>query len=274
MSTSVTCIYCGSRDFRLSPRGYPCCTRCGLYGPKTESNGSAAASVDASKIPTPIAPPPPREESPASAPGGDGDDEPRVVIMEWKSANSYPEPQNNVQVALGTLSEGLSTRFETDAHFQALTSNVARRLNNDAIGKVPISVVYYVGDVDDPVAHLLEVPARASWREVELEKITRLRRRHPRVILYDTRGGYRIIFSCAEPFAIASAADKEAWWARYLAFRRYLFEVSSIGIDPTCKDFGRLYRLPHVRRDGQDSRSGLLGDPIDIEALGAAAFSS
>ncbi|MGO9834947.1 MAG: hypothetical protein ACLP1X_12075 [Polyangiaceae bacterium] len=213
---------------------------------------------------SPLDPPPPSGGSPEQV-CDDGD--PRVVVMEWKSANAYPKPQNNVQVALLPLSEVLTTRYPTDAHFQAVTSNIARRLNNDAIGKAPISVVYYVGDVDDPVAHLLDVPARASWREAELEKITRLRRKHPRVILYDTRGGYRIIFSCAEPFAICTDADRETWWARYLAFRRYVFNVSGIIVDKTCKDFGRLYRLPYVRRDGQDTPWGMLGDPIGIEAL-------
>jgi P4 family phage/plasmid primase-like protien len=206
-------------------------------------------------------------------------EEPRLILMDWKSANAFPKPQNGVSVYLVPFSEAVATRYRTDAHFQAITTTIKRRLNNDAIGRVPIAVTYFVGDIDDPVAHLLDVPARESWRAAEKAKLAELRKRHPRVVDYDTRGGYRIVARCAQPFAITTSADKEAWWARYLEFRRYIYRTSGIVIDPTCKDFGRLYRFPRVRRklaDGrfEDCDAEIHGDTQNIEALDAAAFGS
>jgi hypothetical protein len=201
------------------------------------------------------------------------EEEPYIIMMDWPRATAYPKAENNVSVYLTPLSDALTGRYTTDAHFQPLTTNIKRRLNNDAIGKVPISVVYYVADVDDPFAHLFDLPARESWRAAEQQKIDKLRKKRPGAVVYWTRGGYRIIFRCAEPFQIASISDKEAWWARYHAFRRYLFRVADLVVDPTCKDFGRLYRFPRVRRDDEDLNSTILGDPANIEALDAAMLS-
>jgi hypothetical protein len=189
-----------------------------------------------------------------------------IPVFAWKSANGYPKPQNNVAVDLMPLGEALVRRFRTDAHFAAYTTTEARRLNNAAIGLVPIAMVHLVADVDDPVAHRLGIEARDEWRAVEENKIAKLLATHPGAFAYATSGGYRIVF-CCEPFPITKPEDAKAWWDLYLRFVRYLRDEFEIVADPACKDFGRLYRLPNVRRDGVQIEGPFKGDPHNIEVL-------
>ncbi len=190
---------------------------------------------------------------------------PLVPVFAWKSANGYPKPQNNVAVDLMPLGQALARPYyTTDAHFAAYTTTEARRLNNAAVGQVPIAMVYLVADVDDPVAHRLGIDARDEWRAVEEEKIAKFRAKHPGVIIYGTNGGYRSISGC-EPFPIATPEDAKAWWDVYLRFVKYLRDQFGIIADPACKDFGRLFRLPSVRRDGVQIEGPLAGDPHNIE---------
>jgi hypothetical protein len=191
---------------------------------------------------------------------------PATPVFASKYANSFPAPQNEVLVSLMSLGEALRSHFPDDAHTAAYVTTVARRLDNDAMGSVPIVMAYLVGDVDDPVAHAQGIPARDEWRADEQTKIARLRAEHPGVVTYVTQGGYRIVFRC-EPFEIENKQQKQAWWALYLRFVRYLRLRFDIVADPRCKNFGRLFRLPNVVRDGKPTDGQVVGDPSNIEKL-------
>ena len=134
------------------------------------------------------------------------------------------------------------------------------------MGSVLIVMAYFVGDVDDPVAHTHGILARDDWRADEQTKITRLRAEHPGVVTYVTKGGYRIVFRC-DLFAIANKQQKQAWSGLYLRFVRYLRLRFDIVADSSCKNFGRLFRLPNVVRDGKPTDGQLVGDPSNIERL-------
>lgn len=191
---------------------------------------------------------------------------PAIPVFATKYANAWPKPKNDVRVDLMLLGAALTTTWTTDAHFAAYTTTEPQRLNNDAIGHKPIDLVYFVADVDDPVAHAAGAPARDEWRRVESDKTATLRSRHPGVVVYGTKGGHRIVATC-DPFPITSRDDAHAWWTVYGRFTRYLRGEFGIIADPTCKDFGRLYRLPSVRRDGVDVTGPFMGNPNAIERL-------
>ncbi len=131
---------------------------------------------------------------------------------------------------------------------------------------------YLVGDVDDPIAHRLGTRAREEWREEQKPKIGRLYERHPGAVVYGTNGGMRVVFRLAQPFPIAAPEDKQRWWGAYGGFVRYVRDVSGLILDPTCKDFCRLYRLRNVRRDKVQVEGPLVGDPHNIEALDVSLF--
>src|SRR5262249_55882197 len=79
--------------------------------------------------------------------------------------------------------------------------------------------------------------------------------------VYRTRGGYRIVLHLDQPHTIKNAADGFAWKALYRACASHLAERYGIVADPNCADWTRLFRLPHVTRDGVFVRRETLGDP-------------
>lgn len=191
-----------------------------------------------------------------------------VLVFSTKFAVGYPDPPNQTETTVTPLHEALTKSYTTDAHFVAYMNPIHRRVRVEAIGVVPIEVNLLVGDVDDPVSH--KKRARDEWREVEHKKIEKLFEKHPRAFVYETRGGYRVMFALPAPFEIKTAEDKTRWWSQYLAFRSYLAREFSITIDPACKDFTRFYRLPNVVRDGKSETFITFGDPADIETLSLA----
>lgn len=171
---------------------------------------------------------------------------PRLLICD-RYSRAHPKPRSGPSFYF-PREKAFTHRWPFDAHFQAARSPLSRRLSNASIGVVPIEVTMLVADVDDPVAHREGTPARSAWREVERAKLDALRRKHPDVLTYDTRGGYRIVFALAVPFAIAARGDRFGWWSLY---GRFLDRLAVFGIegDPFCKDWTRLYRLPFVARE-------------------------
>jgi len=192
-----------------------------------------------------------------------------VLVFSTKYATGYPDPPNQTETSLVTLAEALTVSYETDAHFVAYTNPINRRVRVEAIGTVPIVVNLLIGDVDDPVAHAEKTAARAEWREVEHAKIAKLFEKHPGAYVYETNGGYRVIFQRA-PFEIHTADDKKKWWTVYLDFRTYMAREFAIEIDPNCKDFTRFFRLPNVVRKGKRENHWSCGDATNIEALNIA----
>ncbi|MBA3671860.1 MAG: hypothetical protein H0W68_07540 [Gemmatimonadaceae bacterium] len=64
----------------------------------------------------------------------------------------------------------------------------------------------------------------------------------------------------AEPIVLGSAADALRWTATYHAWLDYLRDRFAIVGDRSAADWPRLFRLPHVVRDGRRQRPGVLGD--------------
>ena len=162
------------------------------------------------------------------------------------------------------LGDGLAREYATNAHHTAYAPDplAPRRLTRKAIEHAPVAMQLVVFDVDDEEAHREHRPASDAWREVEAPKQRALLEAHPGAVVFDTRGGYRVVALLEAPVAIATAADAAAWSRFYLLQLGYLSRRFGIIADPACKDWQRLYRLPHATRDGGPSpeRRRVLGD--------------
>jgi len=162
------------------------------------------------------------------------------------------------------LGDALAREYATDAHHTAYAPDpiAPRRLTKEVLGVAPVAMQLVVFDVDDEAAHREHRPASDAWREVEAPKVAALLEAHPGAVVFDTRGGYRVVALLEAPVAIATADDIPRWSRFYLLQLGYLSRRFGILADPACKDWQRLYRLPHATRDGGPSpeRRPVLGD--------------
>jgi len=169
------------------------------------------------------------------------------------------------------LQEALESSFETDAHFCAYApverDGMVVRLAGDP-ADVPggVHMTALIGDLDDPEAHASKTPARPAWREEQAAGLAACG-----LAYYETRGGYRLLATLAEPFTLTSKAHAEEWKARYEAWCDEIEAAHGLALDRACKDWTRLYRLPYVERDGETQASELVGELLAVELPAASA---
>jgi hypothetical protein len=163
----------------------------------------------------------------------------------------------------------LTMAIDEDVHFAAYNADVQRRhtirllqdpAHADKIAAVNLRMVAAVFDVDDPIAHEQNIPARAEWWDDELPKLQNLINAH-NVFLYATEGGYRTVAALPEPFPLRCQGDDDTWRARYLSWIKYLRRRFEIRADKSCHDWTRLYRIPHATKQGSTA-------PLDLSTFG------
>lgn len=150
------------------------------------------------------------------------------------------------------LAVALSATWKTDAHFTAYETHAPVRVNKEALGSLPVRMVLFVVDVDGK-----DHKADEAWREAERAKIKRAVAGG--AFAYETRGGYRLVWMLSELFTLERAADAARWKASYVRNLERLKEEYGIAGDEKCSDFGRLFRLPRVLREGT---------PLDLPTYG------
>ena len=194
---------------------------------------------------------------------------PTFVGLVDRFARGWPEHETGWAMRYVSLEAALTTAHDWDAHTVAYSvPSVERRLAGSNVfaelDGVPMVLLFI--DSDDPAVHGTSEPARAEWWADERAKLDRLLADHPGGFAYRTRGGYRIVYRLAEPIVLCSTADAAAWKARYLAWLAHLQATYGIVGDPACQDWTRHYRLPRVRRDGQQQEHETIGDATAIGA--------
>jgi hypothetical protein len=199
--------------------------------------------------------------------------DPSVIVFPTKFTKSYPKHEQTksggVVCSLGTM---LATPFETDAHFVAyaddfecrLTSTLFSDEHSDKINAVNARMTAAVFDVDDPVTHSTDEPARPEWWTGEKVKLAQLTTAHPGLFAYRTRGGYRIVGALTTAQPMRSLADADNWKSQYLTWCRYIERRFKIVTDRVCKDWTRFYRAPHVVRGGVPQVWETIGAPAQI----------
>ena len=166
------------------------------------------------------------------------------------------------------IAEAINTRWDTDCHTAAYyCPEKQRRLNYDALGTLQVEMHWAIFDIDCPDGHKEGGKTPSSWREEERVKVEALLSAHPGVLVYHTRGGYRVMARLPAPIEITSRDQAvEEWTPTYLSWVHYLERVFGIVADPACKEWNRLYRLPRATRDkgGKPENYPIIGDPSNI----------
>jgi len=204
----------------------------------------------------------------------------RVVVLPHKQLRGWRgedlrEPGAPGLFPVVELDEALRRVYDTDAHF--MPYYVVRkdgsvpprvpRINKEGLGTLQadghrLLFGCVVLDIDDPDSHARSregapVEARAEWRTDQDDLYGEL----PAELLggmarYDTRGGYRLLWKLPEPL------EPEAYLELVAGLRRELYQRGIVA--DVLKDWGRLYRLPFVTRDGTrqdfDADLGALGE--------------
>lgn len=170
------------------------------------------------------------------------------------------------------VSEILSKRFDSDAHYVAYVADAERRMKNILLGDeeaargANVRMVLFIADVDAP-DHTYGTSD--AWRIEQVTRVDALLAAHPGAFVYDTRGGYRIVYGLPSPRSIHTESDAASWEAFYKSSCRYLARRFDIIADVKCADWTRLYRAPHVVRDGVAQELPTRGNP---SALGSWAL--
>ncbi len=199
-----------------------------------------------------------------------------VVVFTNRYAKSYPRHPHNEFSRYLPIANALATHHESDAHFAPYIApdRMGRLAKSGPTGigahrllERGIHMVACVFDIDNEEAHETGEPASEEWRGEIRGKVDKLFAVHPGGYLFHTRGGCRLIYRAQ--FHIASADDDLAWTRQYLRACCYLAREFGVVADPACADWPRLFRLPHVVRDGkQQPEWGLpLGEPSRLAML-------
>lgn len=191
-----------------------------------------------------------------------------LVIPDPQLTRAWPGHEDAPELVAVPLAEALTRAWQSDAHFAAYRAPSRRRRLSGAdpqgralwtLGEIPRMALLVV-DVDHEETHAENKRRKAAgqsplavpndWRVAERAKVDELRAAHPGVVMYETRGGYRIVARLAEDHEIRDAASKAAWRAWYLRQLGYLSHAFGIVGDPACDDWTRVYRLPRATRGG------------------------
>lgn len=209
-----------------------------------------------------------------------------LVIPDPTRTRAWPGHEDAPELVGLPLGEALTRTHQSDAHFAAYHAPARhRRLSGKdpsghavwTLGEVPRMGLLVV-DIDHTETHELnkrrkaagqsKVAAPDAWRELERAKVDALRAAHPGVVMYETRGGYRLVARLVEDRAICDEGAKRAWRCWYLRQLGYLSRAFGIVGDPACGDWQHLYRLPRATRDRARGPEDLhiVGDLCDVGA--------
>lgn len=164
---------------------------------------------------------------------------------------SWPEHEQGGFANYISLSDMLTQDFKTDVHFaQYSCPQMTRRLCKEALKSPHIEVLggsivmpIIVFDVDGP-GH----KATNDWRAAERVKVVSLFESRPGGYMYETRHGYRLVYTLPGPMQLGSIEDADRWTVFYFLNVAYLRRVFDIKAD-ALGDWTRLFRAPHATRD-------------------------
>jgi hypothetical protein len=170
-----------------------------------------------------------------------------VLVLPQRNLPAHPKEAANLSHM--PIERVLNHHFDSDAHFVQYQSPIHQRLSRKSLAQgIYPTMVISAFDVDCEEAHKSRAAASDGWWATEYAKVYELMSHHPGGAHYRTRGGYRLIFNLSEPLVITSAVGERRWSTHYLVAVNYLRREFDIVADSACKEWGRLYRAPHVIR--------------------------
>ncbi len=199
--------------------------------------------------------------------------ESRILVHPNKFQRGWPLHEAAPDLVYMRLADAFRTKYKTDAHFTAYyssekTCRLSKRSGKDSEDRRGaherltrgVLLFFLVIDVDCDAVHGTAEAAPAAWREREQRRVANFATLHPKPVVYQTRGGYRIVLRLRNPFRIQSVDDDDAWKLYYLRSLCYLAREFEIIGDPACSDWTREFRLPWVTRDGKLVEHQVAGD--------------
>jgi hypothetical protein len=150
-----------------------------------------------------------------------------------------PEPRPARREDAGELltpEVALTRAHASDAHAVAYSAAAPwsrRRLSSGAAGRVEVAMRWLFVDLDAP-GHL----STPAWRDDTHRRIAAVERAHPGPVFYATRGGARLLWALAEPFAITPSSSRE-WARKYVTIASYLRRAFGLEADAACRDWTR-----------------------------------
>ncbi len=172
-----------------------------------------------------------------------------IPVLRNKYLRSWPKHEQGEAVEYLDLPEALAREYPDDAHFACYSApDLPRRLEVNAVKQREVVMVVACFDVDGP-GH----KCTPDWWAAEQPKINALLAEHP-VMIYQTRGGYRIVGTLPRPEPATGWKHLYKSWVRYLE-RRFSIKADAVA------DWPRLFRLPHTMREGEMQRLEVRGEP-------------
>jgi hypothetical protein len=151
----------------------------------------------------------------------------RLPLLPDQFTPGYPPKAGSTALTVQyfVLSDILTRAWTTDAHTTAYSVEAwPYRLSKAAIDlDSGVLMVLFIADVDCEQSHAAsggqeDLPAPDHWWLQELDKVDQLQRAYPRAFIYQTQGGYRVVYVLPKPRCLHSPADVDAWKADYLAW--------------------------------------------------------
>jgi hypothetical protein len=179
-------------------------------------------------------------------------DEDTVTVFD-KKVHGYPgdKAKRHYPVPIPRL---FGTPYEFDAYFTCHATWQAYRLNNayfELADRAPVRMKLLALDID---AHTLDGEIKAGWKRETLEKLARVQRERGGFI-YETNGGFRMVWRVSRE--IVHPDEWEHFYSAWVCHVSASYEIpimvsgarGSPGIDASCSNWNRLFRLPLVVRE-------------------------
>lgn len=165
---------------------------------------------------------------------------PRVTVLR----DRYVARDAARGVVVAPLGAALLRHHPTDAHFQQgyTESAAVQRMTRAAIETDGAMMTCIAFDLDGP-QHV----ATQEWRTETRAKIAAVLAAYPGGFSYETRNGFRLLWTI-EPILLASAADAKEWVRCYTEVCDTFAARFGLQCDRSCSDPARLFRLPFVVR--------------------------
>jgi hypothetical protein len=199
----------------------------------------------------------------------------RLPLIPQQAFVGYPPDPGKTakQVAYFSIDALMTRAWTRDAHTAAYSVEaLPYRLKQPAITfDGGVAMVAFLADVDCEQSHAAsggqgDCPASDDWWVQELSKLDMLLKAFPDAFIYRTRGGYRFIYALPTPSVLKTTEDVQRWTDTYVAWIAALRQRFHIYADAACKDWPRLYRLPHATRtpNGRPEALETRGSPYQI----------
>jgi len=136
-----------------------------------------------------------------------------------------------------SLEDALNREWDFDAHFVPAAGVDFRPLKKDNF-----FLSYLVFDMDTPNHEPLT--DHMDWLEDQIKRLEDHTLLGEYCAFYTTNKGFRVIY---KPERLLS---KDKFFEMYQMYKHHM-DLAGVDVDENCKDYGRLYRLPNVVRDGE-----------------------